>query len=973
LLIALAFIASGGHAQSDTIDDRFEHVVKPFLGAYCSSCHNSQQAEAKLDLTVYRTPQDVVQSFAVWELVASRVHAHEMPPADATNQPPPERRKEFEVWYDAWRKREAASQDGDPGVVLTRRLSNAEYNYCVRDLTGVDLQPTRVFPVDPANEAGFDNSGESLTMSPELLNKYLAAARGVSEHLVLHPNGFSFAPHPIIADTDRDKYCVKRIVQFYQSQPTDLTEYFFAAWQCRTRASTQSSQVALVAIAKERKLSEKYLKQVWSILTDRIEETGPTRELQTMWNALPSRSDNVAEAKAGCNTMREFVLRIRRKLEPILDNLEVKGIHKGSQPFVLWKNNQYASYRRYYDNKALLTAASSEPCLQQPQTPEAMKSFEVGLARFCSVFPDAFYVSERGRDYEGKPREKQEKGRLLSAGFHSMMGYYRDDAPLCDLILSETQRSELDALWQELDFVTRAPMRQYSGFVWFERTDSAYMRDVEFDFARAEDKSVTDAAMIHRLADAYIAKAKSRTQDPIPLGALKDYFDGINRQIRWVEKARREAEPKHLTALLEFAEKAWRRPLETSEREQLLSFYRSLRELESLEHEEAIQDAVVAILMSPYFSYRMDHAVPGAARRPLQDFEIASRLSFFLWSSLPDAELRELAQKQQLRNEDVLRSQMKRMLADPKARSLAVEFAGNWLDYRRFDEHNSVDRNKFPQFTDALRNAMFEEPIRFFQHLVQNNSSVLDLIHGKYTFVNATLASHYKIPDRLVPRSSIEDWVRIDDATAFGRGGLLPMSVFLTKNAPGLRTSPVKRGYWVVKRLLGETIPAPPPNVPELPAAESQLGERSLREALAQHRQHVACSGCHNRIDSIGLVFENYGPIGERRVRDLGGRQVDCVAEFPDGSQGEGVEGLKAYIRSNREIDFVDNLCRKLLSYALGRTLLLSDDPLIERMRIALSEDDYRFQTLIGVIITSPQFLEKRGDSHPPARPSPKP
>ena len=181
--------------------------------------------------------------------------------------------------------------------------------------------------------------------------------------------------------------------------------------------------------------------------------------------------------------------------------------------------------------------------------------------------------------------------------------------------------------------------------------------------------------------------------------------------------------------------------------------------------------------------------------------------------------------------------------------------------------------------------------------------------------------------------------------------------------SPGLRTSPVKRGYWVVRRLLGERIPAPPPNVPELPSDESQLGEKTLRETLALHRNHASCSGCHNKIDSIGLVFEGFGPVGERREVDLGGRPIDDQAVFPDGTARRGVEDLHEYIGSQRESDFVENVCRKLLSYALGRSLILSDEILLRQMQTALVENDYRFSVLVDTIVQSPQFLNKRARS----------
>jgi uncharacterized protein DUF1588/uncharacterized protein DUF1585 len=185
------------------------------------------------------------------------------------------------------------------------------------------------------------------------------------------------------------------------------------------------------------------------------------------------------------------------------------------------------------------------------------------------------------------------------------------------------------------------------------------------------------------------------------------------------------------------------------------------------------------------------------------------------------------------------------------------------------------------------------------------------------------------------------------------------MAAFLTQNSPGQRTSPVKRGYWVARRVLGEIIPPPPPVVPELPKDEAKL-DAPLRDVLAKHRDNPACSGCHARFDTFGLTFENYGPVGEARTKDLAGHPVDTQATFPGGSQGTGVAGLQTYIRANRQMDFIDNLSRKMLVYALGRSLILSDEPLVERMDAKLASSGYRFGALVETIVTSPQFLKKR-------------
>jgi hypothetical protein len=434
---------------------------------------------------------------------------------------------------------------------------------------------------------------------------------------------------------------------------------------------------------------------------------------------------------------------------------------------------------------------------------------------------------------------------------------------------------------------------------------------------------------------------------------------------------------------VKFAGRAFRRPLSQAEREDVLAYYHTLREKDGLTHEEAVRDSIVRILMSPKFCYRLDlmddsttsarvrgavlqpaaaraksnaAAAPAGSIRPLTGYALASRLSYFLWSSMPDSELLAHAAAGDLQKPDVLIAQTRRMLKDERSSGLALEFAGNWLDYRRFEENNTVDRERFPSFNNDLREAMFQEPVRFIENMIRNDRPVLDLLYGDYTFVNPVLAKHYGMPE--VPGDA-NTWVRVDGARQYGRGGILPMAVFLTQNAPGLRTSPVKRGNWVVKRVLGEVIPPPPPNVPELPHDEAKL-DLPLRDMLARHRADPSCAACHARFDSFGLAFEGYGPVGERRAKDLAGRAVETQAVFPGGVQGDGLEGVMQFIREHRQKDFVDNLSRKLLAYALGRSLQLSDDPEIERMQSKLAANNYRFGPMVEAIVTSPQFLHKR-------------
>ncbi|WZP00177.1 DUF1592 domain-containing protein [Isosphaeraceae bacterium EP7] len=976
LMLAAVGLRTAADDQTEppgpAVHARFGEVVRPFLETHCLGCHGKDDPKGDLDLSGFTTAESVAKDLPRWKLVEEQLEERLMPPPKAKHQPTAESRDAVIAWIGAIRKLEGTRNAGDPGPVLARRLSNAEYDHTIRDLTGVDLRPTKEFPVDPANGAGFDNSAESLAMSPALVKKYLEAARVVADHLVLKPDGLAFAPHPMLADTDRDKYCVNAIIDFYNRQKTDYADYFFAAWRFRHRSALGKPDTTLDAIADESGLSRKYLATISSTLTEPLEDLGPIAAIQAMWGELPPPNEGGTDAaRAGCERMRDLAVGLRRSLVPEVPNLTASGIENGTQPFVLWKNRQFVANRmRYAGNISkiktddLNLAGAAARALAVPDEPAERKRYEATLERFCRTFPDAFFVSERARIYLDPKQAKGNAGRLLSAGFHSMTGYFRDDGPLFELMLDDEGRRELDRLWRDFDFITGAPMRQYSSYLWYERAETGFLRgEPQFDFVRAEDKDAASEAKMGRFAEAYLAKARRVGAGDTAIAAIRDQFRIIGETIRRVEGERVEAEPRHVAALQELAERAYRRPLGEEERQGVADFYRALRQGDGLSHEDAVRDTVVSLLMSPNFCYRVDLPGGGGNVRPLSDHDLASRLSYFLWASMPDRELLDHAAAGDLHRPEVLSAQALRMLRDDRVRGLATEFGGNWLDFRRFEEHNSVDRGRFPAFDDELRRAMFEEPLRYFVDLVRNDRPVIQFLDGTHTFVNPVLARHYGMPAN---GAGSDEWSRVEDATRYGRGGLLPMAVFLTRNSPGLRTSPVKRGYWVVRRLLGENIPAPPANVPDLPDDESKLGERSLRDALAVHRADKACAGCHERFDAIGLAFEGYGPVGEARTLDLGGRPVDVRATFPRGGEGEGVEGLRAYLESNRRDEFVENLCRKLLAYALGRSLIPSDDETIDVMRKRSEAEGDRFGALVETIVASPQFRNKRIDGDKP-------
>ncbi|HYO82702.1 MAG TPA: DUF1587 domain-containing protein, partial [Bryobacteraceae bacterium] len=627
--VTLPSFAANSEAQ---LQQSFERTVKPFLQTYCNACHTGAKPAAQFDLSPYTTAAAVARDHGHWAHVLDRVSAGQMPPK-GVKQPTAADRDKVVAWIQAVRRNEAEKNAGDPGPVLARRLSNAEYNYTIRDLTGVDIAPAKEFPVDPANTAGFDNSGESLTMSPALFGKYLQAARQVSNHMALTPDGILFAPHFMLVETDREKFAIQRIVNFYLRQPTDYADYFMAAWRFQHRAALGKRSATLASIADEAKISAKYLPVVYEFLTDgKVDDVGPVGKLRGMWRALPDpKAADESRLRAGCVEMRDFVARIRKHTAMEFASPTVNGLSPTSQPLMNWKLKQFNEHRREFDRAAFRNEGEAPKQPEVPRYPglgresafraaalmlknragdqdlaipaDQRQRVEASFARFASVFPDAFYMKERGRFF---PDDSQDKGRLLSAGYHNVMGYWRDDQPLIELILDDKGKQELDRLWLDFEFLGDYTARTWVQY-YFNQSGEVQGKGRESGTARPSDAEVSATPVILGLRDTYIAKAKAdRSNDPIAVRAIEEHFARVNDTLRATERIRREAEPRHVEAMLDFAARAWRRPLSGTERDDLQTFYRTLRSRDSLSHEEAIRDSVERILMSPNFCYRAD-------------------------------------------------------------------------------------------------------------------------------------------------------------------------------------------------------------------------------------------------------------------------------------------------------------------------------------------------------------------------------
>ncbi|CAM9688851.1 unnamed protein product [Discosporangium mesarthrocarpum] len=495
--------------------------------------------------------------------------------------------------------------------------------------------------------------------------------------------------------------------------------------------------------------------------------------------------------------------------------------------------------------------------------------------------------------------------------------FYRQDDALQRLMLDDKQTAELNRMWDELFYVAQEPLRY------------------EVAFEQIREFATQDRPDLVKIWDPLKPQVVARAS-------------AFRQRLLDTESA-------HLAAVLEFANRGWRRPLLDDERRGLTQFYRDLRSAE-MPHEDAVRLTLARVLTSPAFLYRREVQSDGSQPQPVTDLELASRLSYFLWSSVPDAELRADRQTTEslddfrYRETSTIRAQTRRMLKDLRTRRLAIQFACQWLHLRDFDQNNGKNEKLYPEFA-TLRDDMYEETVRFFEGMFRNNGSILGVLNADHTFLNEALARHYGIGGVDGPQ-----WRRVDSMRSHARGGVLGMASLLASQSGASRTSPILRGNWVYETLLGERLPRPPANVPQLP---DDIPEGlTARQLIEKHSSVAACAKCHVKIDPFGFALEQYDAIG--RLRPAG---VDTRTKLEDGTEIDGIDGLREYLLTRRRNDVVRQFCRKLLGFALGREVQLSDEPLLDRMVNRLSENQYRFHIAVEEIVLSDQFRKIRGVS----------
>ncbi|HCD03388.1 MAG TPA: hypothetical protein DER64_22975 [Planctomycetaceae bacterium] len=1067
-LAGLIFLAAVPMAVRAGETPKAADPIGMLLQRFCFDCHSGDSPEGGLSLKTLITRDSFARDFRGWRKVADQLRSRRMPPRDAA-QPTAADRKRLSEWIQQRLQQAVARHAGDPGRILMRRLTSAEYDYTIRDLTGLRLDVHRGFVSDAVGGAGFTNSGGVQFIQDSTLQRYLDAARQVANHAVIGSGPLAFHRDP--GNTGFELSAITRIQSIYRNhgfrtaageggEPFGLDRYpkaFYAAWLFSHRNALGRGAADYSRLATAEGLDPPFLKYIHQLLQQR--DLGfPTSEIARGWQQLPAPpvADGAAAQQAFCMQIRqrcqELAERVRhwqnrfganadaKEEAPVLRAdlfrvtraqrfemninwppktatanlvISVESALPDERPdaVVIWKNPRIqfrvADLREqpFHPLREVVTADVVRRLRfgEHPRGGKVTKDdfttrgtqpvrFTVPIpkdAGSARLLVDAELDVDRGADCIIRcsitQLEETDQGKSISAvlanpGSPAFQAWKEGVLQFARLLPQVSQRepapSDRDPIPKPFDATYNNPQR--NAF----HIQIKYARDDQFLV-----EHMLDAATRHRLDQAWIDLRTSFGYHDAWLRMLSGMFEfslgdrrmkDLDRQ--WFEQLPAEARgylvplhleyqsdrqslksahAGHLQDVLQFATRAWRRPLTDNEATRLRSFYESLRTQNRFDHAAAVRSLLTRILVSPAFLYRAERVTANASSAPLSDWELASRLSYLFWSSLPDDALREDAAGQRLQHPKVLARHARRMLKDPRSTRFATEFFGQWFGFYRFDQYRGVDTSRFPEWSETIQSAMYQEAIALCTHIVRRNRPPAELLFADYTFLNRALASHYGVPfpepANADPQQASSTLLRrVNDVHRSHRGGLLRLGAVLTVTSAPLRTSPVRRGDWVLRQVLGESVPPPPADAGSIAADDVPADGLSVRQRLAAHRRDAACVNCHARIDPFGFALENYDSLGRWRNRYRDGKPIETASKLRDGTSIADATELHGYLRS-RQSQFHRTLAAKLLGYALGRPETIGDTALLEKMTTLLA-DGAGLAELAESIVTSRQF-----------------
>ncbi len=900
--LLILFAPGQGVCMSDK--PTFESRIGPMIHTYCLECHSSHKKKGDLDLEAMLTPGMFSRYFKEWENVVEQLHAGDMPPPKAIQ--PPHTMRQFLADAVDLAVAESSSHDaGDPGDVLLRRMTQAEYLYSIKDLTGLDLAVRSLLPEDIVGAEGFANTGEVQFMQSATLERYLEIARKVASHALVGSGNLHFYRHP--GQTGQEWSAIERIQDIYRrygfrtgagegAEPFGLEIFpkaFLALWKHQHRGHFGTPGQSLEEIAKGADLPPLLLQHLQFQLS-RADAQPPLQDIIDRWNDLPPPE--------GFDAAVEISGR--------LSGVESLFTHIQSWQKQLAEKVSNAEESRLLDVQA------------------ALNSKDDAAIEFAGVFPSSSQREPAPSDRDPIPAPFDNTyNNVERNAFHYEIKYHREDTYLSKYLIDARTRKRLDEAWDDL----------YDSFAYHQAMVNLLWKH----FHGPEPQSMD----IHTLTPEKLALLPH---------ALKNWVKTMQHAQNKLDVVMERQETQHLQQCLAFAERAWRRPLREHQSQQLKHYYARLRHSMNLSHEEAIRTLICRVLTSPYFLYRPESSRGGQIIKPLDNWELASRLSYFLWASPPDKDLKIAARQGLLDDLQELSLQTQRMLSDPRIERFAEEFFGQWFGFYRFSEYQGVDETHFTHWTPSLRSSLHREALLFFNQLLQKDRHVNMILLSEDGFLNQELGGHYKIP---LPDKN-GGFQKVSHLSRYQRGGLLGLGFVHAVTSAPLRTSIVKRGDWILRRVLGTPVPPPPADAGSIAVEGDRGNKKTMRELLEAHQRDQKCVQCHQRMDPLGFAMESFGVTGQLRTHYESGLPVEDGGTLPDGTPLQGFAGIRTYLKDQMPL-FYRTFCTKLLGYGLGRREQLSDRKLIDSMMDSIGSGEPISQQIL-LLVTSRQFRHKR-------------
>lgn len=900
----------------------YNQQIKTILQQHCVTCHGSAEQKAMLRLDVL-DPSFSGAAAETWHDVLNRLNLGDMPPEDQPPLPSPARRKLIE-WIRKNLDEIARKRTGTINQTTLRRLNRDEYNNTLRDLLGIELDYAQDLPPDASSPDGFKNNGASLGVSPLQIEYYLKAARRALEKAIVEGPAPKVYKHQIkesAASSGRNGQVVSKRM---------LPQGKFLG---RIQQYPREGEFVVRVMAGASVPEGMGVPRMSVSLGLRSDTQSPVKTMDVVDVHNPESEKKLYEFRG---RIEEYPLPGHNPKFPGI-TITVANIYEDGLKTP--KPRKFKPIAFTSDQKKLVTAAVKRNTLRLPD--------------FDDKKPSSKLVSTT-KTTLAKLQRQVEELRLISPKNPNLtdLAYRRFD-------LAQSIEKEADLLGE----IASSLSEDEDHFI-------GLYRSVNRSLLNDREQLVEQFGAITP-----IDRKTKQFADPEPAGPPRstlviDYleFEGPlytswppAHHVRLLPPFDGSERDRAQAAIKSFMNRAYRRPVDDQDVLPVLTVYDQIRPA-SPSFEEAMRETFAMVLISPEFLYLVEPT--GDKSRPLEQHELASRLSYFLWSTMPDDELRRLAHSGDLKNTSALEQQVRTMIADPRADNFIHHFTDQWLDLAGLDRV-AINPNYYPDFDERLKPMMKQETRAFFGEVLRKDLSALNLIDSDFMMLNEMLAKHYGIPrGKDYPKGGELQPVRISPGEQ--RGGLLTQASFLMINSDGEDSHPIRRAVWLLDRLLGDPPAPPPPDVPELNSEQPDFAKLSLKEQLELHRTKAACNDCHRGIDPWGIAFESLDAVGLRREsvkRRVGGgiikSDMDDNAILPDGSTITGVQALKDYLLKNEQDRFAKAIVTKILSYALGRSLVLDDRRTVENLVNSFQQNRYVLSDLIVAIVQSEAFQSK--------------